>query len=142
MAYAVETKVPVEKTQGEIRGLVNKNGAISFALFEERDKVHLAFEMKLRRIRFTIPMPERKMNERPVDEAKRMKVTRSRWRALLLVIKAKLESVEAGIETFEESFLAHIQLPSGRTVMEEVKDPIHHAYLTNSNVPLLPGPKG
>lgn len=140
MAFAAETKVPVGQTQGEIRTLVNKNGADSFALMEERNRVHVAFQIKGRRIRFTIPLPERSDSESSADEQRRMKVTRSKWRALLLVIKAKLESVEAKIETFDEAFLAHIQMPSGRTVMEEVNEPLAIAYRNNSNVPLLPGP--
>ena len=41
---------------------------------------------------------------------------RRRWRALLLVIKAKLESVESGIETFEEAFASQIVLANGQTV--------------------------
>ncbi|WP_210386043.1 hypothetical protein [Phyllobacterium sp. SYP-B3895] len=67
---------------------------------------------------------------------------RSRWRALLLSIKAKLESVEAGIETFEDAFLAHIQMPDGLSVSEHVRPRIATAYETNSMQPLLPGPRG
>lgn len=44
------------------------------------------------------------------------KATRQRWRALALVIKAKLEAVASGITEFEQEFLAHIVLPDGRTV--------------------------
>lgn len=142
MAFAVETKVPVEKSQAEIRSLVNKAGAESFAFFEERGRIHVAFELQSRRIRFTVAMPARKDNERGADERRRMQATRSRWRALLLVIKAKLESVEAKIETLEEAFLAHVQMPNGRTVMEEIREPIAIAYKSNLSIPLLPGPNG
>lgn len=55
---------------------------------------------------------------------------RQRWRALALVIKAKLEAVGTGIVTFEEEFLAHIVLPSGRTVTQDVtprdRGGLHH----------------
>ena len=44
---------------------------------------------------------------------------RQAWRALLLVIKAKLEAVEAGITSIEQEFLPNMVLPetppSGRT---------------------------
>ena len=40
---------------------------------------------------------------------------RQRWRALLLIIRAKLEAAEAGISTLETEFLANIVLPDGRT---------------------------
>lgn len=42
--------------------------------------------------------------------------TRQRWRALHLVVKAKLEAVESGITVFDDEFLAHIVLPDGGTV--------------------------
>jgi hypothetical protein len=48
--------------------------------------------------------------------ASRDKEIRRRWRVLCLLIKAKLESIEAGITTFEAEFLANIMLPSGETV--------------------------
>jgi hypothetical protein len=35
-----------------------------------------------------------------------------RWRALLLMIKAKVEAVESGVVTFEDEWLAHFVLPS------------------------------
>jgi hypothetical protein len=47
-------------------------------------------------------------------------VTRQRWRALALVIKAKLEAVTSGISTFEAEFLANTMLPDGRTVGDVV----------------------
>ncbi len=67
---------------------------------------------------------------------------RSRWRALFLCIKAKLESIESGIETFEDAFLAHIQMPDGHTVAEHVRPRIAAAYETGTMQPLLPAPKG
>jgi hypothetical protein len=42
------------------------------------------------------------------------KACRSAWRALMLAIKAKLVSVESGVEQFEEAFLAHIVVPGSR----------------------------
>jgi hypothetical protein len=40
---------------------------------------------------------------------------------LLLANKAKLSSVEDGIETFEDAFLAHIVMPDGTTVSQHVR---------------------
>lgn len=57
---------------------------------------------------------------------------RSRWRALLLSVKAKLESVEIGISEFEEEFLAHIVDPAtGRTVGEDIVPQIAKRYEQN-----------
>ena len=44
---------------------------------------------------------------------------RQRWRALLLVIKAKLEAVTAGISTIETEFLANIVLPDNTICVGE-----------------------
>jgi hypothetical protein len=63
---------------------------------------------------------------------------RQRWRALALVIKAKLEAVEAGITIFEEEFLAHIVLPDGRTAGEYMVPQIEESYRTKQMPPLLP----
>ena len=62
---------------------------------------------------------------------------RQRWRALALVIKAKLESVETGVATFEEEFMANIVLPSAQTMAEYALPQIAQAYETGTMPPLL-----
>jgi len=47
---------------------------------------------------------------------------------LLLAIKARLASVEAGIETFEAAFMPYVVLPDGRTVATAVLPMIESAY--------------
>jgi hypothetical protein len=44
--------------------------------------------------------------------------------------------VAAGITTFEEEFLPHTVLPSGRTVAEDVLPAIAHAYESGAVEPL------
>jgi hypothetical protein len=152
VAYAKKTNVAVSKTKGEIDGLLRKYGATGFGSFEERTRALLVFEMKDRRIRFVLPLPDRQGKQFTVDGRGRSRslearlasweqACRSKWRALFLCIKAKLESVEAGIETFEDSFLAHIQLPDGMTVGEHVKPNIAIAYGKKAMQPLLPEPQ-
>lgn len=92
------------------------------------------FEMKDRRLRFDLPL-----------ETSRVKnweqINRGRWRLLLLCIKAKLESVASGVETFEESFLAHVVMPDGKTVHDHVRPGIESAYKGKPMAALLP-PRG
>lgn len=152
MAYAKETSVSVERTEAEIKSVIRRYGATSFASFETAMSAMIAFEMNGRRIVFKLPLPDQNdkvfaltpSTKKPRSADQRMaaweQACRSRWRALLLCIKAKLESVEAGIETFEDAFLAHIQLPDGLTVGEHVRPKIALAYQTNTMQPLLPGP--
>jgi hypothetical protein len=133
MAYASRTDVPVDRSRAEIERLVTKFGATTFATAIEQGRAVVMFEAHSRRIRFDLPLPE--------SSPKHDQLRRSRWRALLLVIKAKLESVESKIETFEEAFLAHVVMPDGVTIGQHAKPSIARAYSENRMVPLLPGPK-
>lgn len=133
MTFAEYTKVPVEQSRAEIERTLTKYGAKSFAYFTEEGRAIIVFEANNRRIRFDLPVPKG-----PTDKDARLK--RQRYRALLLAIKAKLESVECKIETFEEAFLAHIVMPDGVTVAQHLKAPIEKAYVENRLVPLLPAP--
>jgi len=153
MAYAATTNVAVSKTKGEIDGLLRKHRAAGFGIFEEATRAILVFEMGGRRIVFHLPLPNRddkqflmtaRGQRRSGDAALASweQACRSRWRALFLCIKAKLESIESGIETFEDAFLAHIQMPDGHSVSEHVRPRIAAAYETGTMQPLLPAPKG
>jgi hypothetical protein len=93
----------------------------------------IVFEAHERRLRFDLPLAEGK-----TDEAERLR--RQQWRALLLCIKAKLEAVASGIETFEEAFLAHVVMPDGRTVYEHTAPRIEQIAKGGELRPLLPAP--
>lgn len=123
--YAKTTKVPVRQSRDEIEKTLTRYGADQFAYGWSGAKATIAFRADGRFVRFTVAIPESPQEER------------QRWRALLLVIKAKLEAVDSGIATFEEEFLAHILLPSGRTVGDEVAPAIETAYETGESPPLL-----
>lgn len=127
MTYAAKTSVAVEKTRGEIEKLVTKHKATRFASGWEANAANVMFDMRDRRVRFTLPLPkDSDFRHRPNGsrrntlariETLHAQALRSKWRALFLVIKAKLEGVEAGVETFEAAFLAHIVVPgTGETV--------------------------
>lgn len=153
MAYASTTSVSVSKTKGEIDGLLRRHKATGFGCFEEATRAILVFEMAKRRIVFHLPLPNQMDKQFIMTERGKTRTAdaamasweqacRSRWRALFLCIKAKLESIESGIETFEDAFLAHIQMPDGLSVSDHVRPRIATAYETNTMQPLLPAPKG
>jgi|RhiMethySRZTD1v2_1073278.scaffolds.fasta_scaffold39857_9 hypothetical protein len=133
MAYATETKVPVAKTRAEIERLLEKHGTKNFMSMLALDRAVIIFELKERRIRFDLPLPKGSARG---DEQR----TRSLWRALLLCIKAKLESVESKIETFDEAFLAQTVMPDGKTVYEHTAPTIKQVYASGEMRPLLPPP--
>src|SRR6185312_8064626 len=124
--------VSVSKSRAEIEHLIVKYGATSTAFMNGPDHSIVAFEANGRRVMFTLPLPskaERRFTHGKVGRssfesaaspekaiAAWEQACRQRWRALALVIKAKLEAVESGITVFEDEFLAHIVLPYGKTV--------------------------
>ncbi len=132
--YASSTKVPVDQTRSEIERTLKRYGAAKFAYFTDHDRAIIMFEAHERRIRFELPLPAGETD-------KEQQVRRQKWRALLLCIKAKLESVESKIETFEEAFLAHVVMQDGRTVAEHAIPRIALAYESGEVQPLLPAPK-
>lgn len=133
MVYAAKTEVPVQRTRAEIETLLARHGATHFAIMVSPDRAIVVFELANRRVRFDLPLPKG-------DDRRSEQVLRSRWRGLLLCIKAKLESVESKIETFEEAFLAHVVMPDGDTVYEHTRATIKQVYSDGQIKPLLPPP--
>lgn len=131
MAYAERTKISIGQSKSEIDALLKRYKATATAVFEEETRAAIAFQMKDRRIMFHLPL-------NPKDSEQ---VRRSRWRGFLLCIKAKLESVDAGIESFEDAFLAHVMMPDGLTVSQHTRPKIEAAYKSGDMQPLLPGPR-
>jgi hypothetical protein len=149
--YASQTNVSTDQSIGEIRKTLSKYGASKFGLITDENSVVIAFEMQDRRIRFTLQLPnpkdkrfwltpEKGLRRTPEKAAEAYEqACRQRYRALALTIKAKLESVESGIETFEEAFLAKIVMPDGSTIGEWAAPQIAQVYGTGKMPPLLPG---
>jgi len=147
--YASETSVDSGKSRSEIERTLTRYGATSFSYGWESGRAAIAFVADGRQIRFVLPLPDRNQREfthtpstkRPRTplqaEAEYEKAVRQRWRALSLVVKAKLEAVNAGIVTFEQEFYAHTVLPNGQTVYEHTRDAVDDAYLTGTVPPML-----
>lgn len=130
--YAEHTRVPVERTKVAIEQCLSRYGADSyFAGWDARlSKEVIGFRWQNLTIRITIEL------EKEPDAQQR----RQRWRALLLVIKAKLEAVSSDISTFEEEFLAWVVTPEGLTIGERLL-PQLTAIAESGDLPrLLPGP--
>ena len=138
-----------EKSKAEIERLLTRYGATSFASGWQNDQAVIQFHMSERRIKFVLPLPSKTAKEftyskrgpRREDEAYKQweKATRQRWRALALVVKAKLEAVETHIASFEDEFMAHIVMPDGKTVAEHARPMIAEAYKSGKVKALLPG---
>lgn len=133
--FASTTTVPVEKSKMEIEQTLARYGADGFMAGwdAQTSMAMLQFRVRGRFVRMSLALPSAKdyknVNVRSMD-AHVAQETRQRWRALLLVVKAKLEAVESKVATFEQEFLPYIVMPGGQTVGEEVLPQIAEAYKT------------
>lgn len=144
MAFAQKTRVAPEKTRADIERLVTSAGATRFVSGWEEQSASVLFELHGRKVRFVLSLPpsdlsttRRRRQTAAQAKAAQTQEVRRRWRALLLVIKAKLEAVASGITTFEEEFLAHIVMPSGETIGDWTI-PRLSRLSANSTLPRLP----
>jgi hypothetical protein len=141
----------------EIERTLSNYGASQFVSGwdEKKGQAVVQFQMRDRRIRFIVELPkseelrtfERKTRTRlKVVERTDSQVSkereqelRRRWRALLLVVKAKLEAVDSNISSFDEEFMAHIVTESGRTIGEMIIPQLDKVAASGHLPPLLPG---
>lgn len=147
--YAATTTVSSENSRNEIERTLRRYGADNFAYMSGRDKAMIGFEADGRQVRFILPMPDPASREfthtegrgqlraPAAREAAYEQSIRQRWRALALMVKAKLEAVDSGIVTFEQEFLPHIIMPGGKTVYESVQAGVENAYLSGKVTSLL-----
>lgn len=122
--YATNTTVSTENSMAEIRSILRRYKADAFGYKEDTTNAQVHFKKNGLMIRFDVAMPKRddpkythtlergtaRTEEAAFEEWD--KACRQRWRALVLIIKAKLEGVESGITSFEQEFLGNILLPA------------------------------
>lgn len=150
MSYAEATTVPMERSISEIVTLIKRRGAEQIGQMDHPTYFAIQFTIGDRMIRFKLPLcatydgPAKSGNGRAIDPSTVIaQRNRALARALLLVIKAKLESVESGIETIEQAFLANVVMSNGDTVYDRISRPIALEYekgKPDGVVGLLEGP--
>ena len=150
--YANQTQVSSEKSKAEIERVVMRYGADQFlsGMDLRHNQGMVSFRMADRLLRFVLPLPDPESDEftetatgreRALNQARQAweQACRQRWRALKLVIQAKLEAVECGIGSFDAVFATDIVLPDGRTAGEYISVQLPELY-ANGGVPTdLPG---
>jgi hypothetical protein len=132
MKFAKDTTVSVQQSRLEIERILTRWGASRFAYGTWEKGAIIAFQYGDKQIKFQLPLPDRSAKEfwyTPTRRTRRSEkaayaaweqACRQRLRALALSIKAKLECVETGIESFETAFMPYVVLPDGKTVAEHV----------------------
>jgi hypothetical protein len=151
--FAADTSVSVERSRAELERTLTRYKADVFGYATQGTRSMVQFTIAGRHVRFVLELPDRNSKQFTLTAQGRIRSTtaameaweqacRQKWRALNLVVKAKLEAAEAGISTIEQEFLAHVVLPSGRTVWEETSAAIASSYELGQVQPLLALPSG
>lgn len=148
--YAEGTTVTVESSRGEITGILAKHGVerMAWATEPERDLLH--FELEGHQFRFEIERPTAKslyeqwkhdgdksaqaMKYLPSD-AQVAAEWRRRWRANVLLLKAKLEFASGEASTVMRELMPYAVLRDGRTLEQAI-------LAGDSGVPLLAAKAG
>lgn len=130
--YAADTSVPVERSKSEVEKILQNYGADQFTSGWTEEKAVLMFRLRGKYIRIEMPIAvygkaKNKVNHLLSQDSVAQE-NRRRWRAMVLYVKAKLESVASEIVGFEEAFLAHIVLPNRQTVGQFMVQQIEAAY--------------
>ena len=143
MAYATNTTVSVSKTKAEIEDVLTRYGASNFAtaMIDAKNQAGIFFRLHTKAgealaVRITPPLPAKadfakkiagrgwkrgEVDCTPEEQNKLWEqACRSKWRALLLVVKARLEACDAEISTIEREFMPDIVTENGQTVGELV----------------------
>jgi hypothetical protein len=147
MAYAKTTKVPIERSKCEIERILMRYGASQFAYMTKSNQAVVMFQVNGRRVRFNLPLPEqadfsqgkRKKYSQDATIKRWEQACRERWRALALIIKAKLEAVNSNISIFEEEFLAQLLTANGQTIGERLLPELDESLSRAASRPLLLG---
>jgi hypothetical protein len=151
VSYAEGTSVPVDRSVAELRALLQKHGADGFGCAEESSppRAMVLFRIRALQVRLVLDFPgaedprisqNHRGQTRTLEDIERrvQAERRRRWRALVLVAKAKLEAVTSGISTLEREFLADLVLPNGRVVHEELAPRLENWQRTGHVLPLIP----
>jgi len=152
MSYAENTSVSVAKSKAEIEDILGRYHADRILQASEDGRAVVGFELAQRRMQFTLRLPLRgdfairedhwghKYKRTPEKQQEMWEqACRSQWRALFLTIKAKLVSVESGVETIEEAFLAQTIVPGVKGTFADWAIPaIVKAYEGGNLPPMLP----
>jgi hypothetical protein len=148
--YAATTRVPVDRSRAEVQRVLRRYGATRIAEAWAPGAAAVQFEIGGLVARIEVPMPTSIQiaadlrRKRPTDAALRRAVTqaeRQRWRAFVLLLKAKLESVALGVVTFEREFMPHLMLENGTTVGAAMEHALR-AGETRLATPALPAKGG
>lgn len=121
--YAEGTKVTIASSRAEIMGILAKHGVEKQATAVGPDGDQIIFELQGKQFRLSILKPTlaeiRRMYPNAYDEQAKMDGEhRRRWRANVMLLKAKLEFIDSGDTTLEREMMPYMVTSGGQTVGE------------------------
>jgi len=125
--YAEGTTVPAARSRAEIERLLLGHGATDFGYIKTQAGEQVMCTLGGMTLLWRVTPPDdRAFGTTPTGRRRKADAAakavedeyKRRWRAVLLLIKAKLEVIESGVLRAEEVFLPERVLPSGQTVAE------------------------
>lgn len=148
--YAANTRVPVDRSKVEIERILSRYGAEGFGHYTKDNQAMVAFEIGGRAFRINLPMPTigefmstpaGQQRSQSAAQTAVAKACRQRWRAICLLLTAKLEAVELGITTIDAEFMPHMVLPGGQTLGEKMLPHLADIVMSGNVHKFLPDPE-
>lgn len=116
--FAQQTHVSVEGTKGDIKGIIGRYGGHLLDINEDvPGRSIIMFQSnhatpRYLRVSMSFPISSNATTEQ---------TCRRKWRALFNDIKFKFVSIDEGIETFDQAFMAWIIGDDGKTLYETAR---------------------
>lgn len=147
--FAKDTKVPVDKTEAEIKKLLNQYGAAGIAIGNLGDRQQIAFLLDDIQIRYAFDLPrEEDFAKNSIGQrrgaAERKAVYeqshRTIWRMMLHRIKDRLMVAFSPFSCVYDEFFFEIVLADGTTMGERYSETEYRKMRDNKQLPpMLPG---
>ena len=146
--YASQTSVSPDRSRTEIERTLERYGATGFMYGWSEKGAVIGFMLNGKQYKAFLQLPDKSLFLKSEKGRRRTAIqaqgafdqtVRQRWRAMALVIKAKLEAVQSEISTIESEFMPWMVLPNGQTVGQWMLPQLEVIYQSGNMPPLLPG---
>lgn len=145
--YASKTSVPVDRSMGQVRQILSKNGADGVAIAETREVAMVQFVFENMPYKFLIHYPNGKEDHIRFTDSGRERTEhqveseidsekRRLWRSMVLYIKAAIEAHLNGLVNIKRSMMGNIMLDNGTTMYQRLERDLDKA---RSNPSMLLG---
>jgi len=131
--YAKNTSVPIARSKQKIEELLVSYGIEESFWGRSPRGDGVGWKYKGKVYKKNVPMPSKDDKTEKQYEQE----MRQRWRILYMTLKMKFEEIEAGVESFEDQFLAQLCLSDGSTVGDFMRLPENVAQLEKTEMPKL-----